>query len=151
MAHAHEVQRVRRSAEQWRAIVAEWFGSGLSQAEFCRQRGLSTITFAGWKRHVRVAAAGPTGPRRVAVGGVANPQVPRPAGPARPRPTFVEVAGGPRVWEPALYDVTLTNGRTVRVGPEFDPATLRRLLALVESDEWSAGERCVGGTAGRRC
>jgi hypothetical protein len=151
MAHAHEVQRVRRSAEEWREILAEWSGSGLSQAAFCRQRGFSSITFSGWKRHFRVAAAAPTWPRGLAVGGVTAPQVPRPTGPMRPRPRFIELAAEPRPSEPAVYEVRLANGRVVRVGPEFDPATLRRLLATVESNGGvAAGAGPAGGAAGGR-
>lgn len=131
MVHAREVQRVRRSAEQWRAILAEWSGSGLSQAEFCRRRGFSKVTFNGWKRHFRTAAPASLWPQGIAIRGAAGQGVARHAGPARP--TFVEVASGSCIAEPALYEVRLANGRTVRVGPDFEPATLQRLLAIVEA------------------
>jgi transposase len=136
MAHGVEVRRVRRSAEQWRRIVAEWTGSGLSQREFCRRRGFSLVTFGGWKRHFGDGArsacrdshtAGDT--RRL--GGA-------------DRLSFVEVPHLPRAGaaslDTAVYEVRLANGRAVRVGPEFDPATLRRLLALVEAHGAGDGE-----------
>jgi hypothetical protein len=131
MAHVVAVRRARRSAEQWRAILAEWSGSGLSQAEFCRRRGFSKVTFNGWKRRLGAAALRSSCPRHGAVPrGVSEQRGAWPVGAARS--PFVELAGPPRVAEPAVYEVRLANGRAVRVGPEFDPATLRRLLALVD-------------------
>ena len=138
MAPAREVQRVRRCAEQWRAILAEWSDSGLSQAEFCRRRGFSTVTFSGWKRHFRIAAPAASWRWGAAIRDAAGPRGAWLAGPARP--TFVEVASGSRVAEPAFYEVRLANGRTVRVGPDFDPATLQRLLVIVEAPASGAGE-----------
>ena len=54
---------------QWKALVAEWQDSGLSQQEFCRRRGLSFSGFHYWRHKmnreigessemVRVADAG---------------------------------------------------------------------------------------------
>jgi hypothetical protein len=136
MAHAAEVQRVRRSAEQWRAILAEWFSSGLSQSEFCRRRGLSLVTFGGWKRHFQGGA-------------VSSSRSPYTAGAhgrlgGADRLSFVEVAHVPRAVAASLdttvYEVRLANGRAVRVGPDFEPAALRRLLAIVEAHGNGAGE-----------
>jgi hypothetical protein len=42
--------------------------------------------------------------------------------------------------EAGLYEVRLANGRAVRVGPEFDPAALRRLLAIVDAHGNGDGE-----------
>lgn len=37
----------------WRELLTEWEGSGVSQAEFCRQRGLKAVNLAWWKRRLR--------------------------------------------------------------------------------------------------
>lgn len=37
-------------AAYWRRLLAEWERSGLSQAEFCRRRGLKAVNLAWWKR-----------------------------------------------------------------------------------------------------
>jgi hypothetical protein len=136
MAHAAEVQRVRRSAEQWRSILAEWSSSDLSQAEFCRRRGFSLVTFGGWKRHF---GGGTLAPGRSEHTPGANVRF---AG--TERPAFVEVATRSRAagtgLETAAYEVRLANGRAVRVGPDFDPAALRRLLAIVDAHDDGAAE-----------
>ena len=36
----------------WRQVVAEWAQSGLTQAEFCRQRGIPPGTFGHWKQEL---------------------------------------------------------------------------------------------------
>ena len=36
--------------EYWQRLVGEWQNSGLSQAEFCRGRGVKLVTFGWWKR-----------------------------------------------------------------------------------------------------
>lgn len=43
---------VRRSRAQWRRLVAEQAGSGLSQRAFCERRGLTYASFCGWKRRL---------------------------------------------------------------------------------------------------
>lgn len=136
MAHVVEVRRVRRSAEEWRGIVADWSGSGLSQSAFCRRRGLSLVTFGGWKRHFAQSALSSSRSRSPAV---VDPRLGR-----TDRLRFVEVAhrsSSSGVGLAAvLYEVQLANGRAVRVGPDFDAATLRRLLAIVEAHGNGAGE-----------
>jgi transposase len=129
MAHVVEVRRARRSAEEWRELVADWSGSGVSQSEFCRRRGLSLVTFGGWKRHFDQNALSSSRSRSPAG---ANPRLGQPE-----RLRFVEVAHRPPLsgsgLEAALYEVRLANGRAVRVGPGFDPATLRQLLAIADA------------------
>ena len=41
--------------EQWRERLERQRGSGLSIAEFCRQEGVSSITFHTWKRKIQGA------------------------------------------------------------------------------------------------
>ncbi len=43
-------------ARYWVGLVAAWERSGLSQAEFCRRRGVNSGTFAWWRRRLREGA-----------------------------------------------------------------------------------------------
>ena len=36
-------------AKYWQRMLTAWEASGLTQAEFCRRRGLEAVTFAWWK------------------------------------------------------------------------------------------------------
>jgi hypothetical protein len=112
-------------AKYWRSVVGQWEWSGLSQVEFCRQRGINGGTFAWWKRRLR-RASGDLPARR-----------------GRPRKVaerFVEVrvASASEV-EPAgasscpAYEVVLARGRSIRVPSQFDAQTLSRLISTVES------------------
>jgi hypothetical protein len=42
-------RRVRRSPEQWQALLDQYESSGLSQQLFCRQSGLPYSTFTRWR------------------------------------------------------------------------------------------------------
>ena len=47
-----KITRTRRSANQWRKLIAEQADSGLSQEVFCKQKRLALSTFANWKRRL---------------------------------------------------------------------------------------------------
>jgi len=68
----------------WRALVAEWKASGVSQSRFCRDRGLSRHRFGKWK----VAIEGRSrrgGARLVRVQGWGARRAPESASPAEIR------------------------------------------------------------------
>ncbi len=131
-------------ARYWADQLAAWKRSGLSQAEFCRQRGLNGGTFAWWKRQLQKAVGKPLRPVRVHVQGkrpkrrgpsddVRTGSVPTRRGrSAKTSGRFVEVrlAG---VSSASAYEVVLARGRSIRVPSEFDPQTLSRLIVAVES------------------
>lgn len=50
---ASKHRRVNRSAQQWQAIMQAQQTSGLSQESFCRGQGLSTTSFAKWRKRFR--------------------------------------------------------------------------------------------------
>jgi hypothetical protein len=104
-------------ASYWSALVKAWEGSGLSQAAFCRQRGVQVGTFAWWKRQLR-RAQGDGAKRR--------------GRRAKGRERFVEVRLAGPCSMPA-YEVILARGRSIRVSSQFDPQTLSRMIAAVES------------------
>ena len=53
-----ETTRIRRSAEQWRAVISAQAGSGLSQSAFCERERLSLSTFTNWKRKLAAGSGG---------------------------------------------------------------------------------------------
>ena len=40
-------------AQNWAMVIQEWSNSGLSNREFCRQRGISEKTYYYWLRKLR--------------------------------------------------------------------------------------------------
>jgi len=100
----------------WQSLQAEQAASGLSQKAFCQQRGLNLATFTWWKDRVRwMLTRSRPGPK------------------VRPKVRFREVPS-PTHRPPAVpYEVLLPTGRTIRVPAGFDPADLRRLVAVLEA------------------
>ncbi len=85
-------------AKYWGQMVGAWESSGLTQAEFCRRRGLKAVTFAWWKCRL-VGVTGRGGRGRGRSRGARRPasldppvwvKVPPYAG--QSKPSFVEVA-----------------------------------------------------------
>ena len=104
-------------ARYWSDLVAAWSQSGLSQAEFCRRRGVNGGSFAWWKRQLQRPAG----------------DVPKRRGrPPRSLGRFVEVrlTGGSPI---STYEVVLDRGRSIRVPSQVDPQVLSRLITAVES------------------
>ena len=104
-------------ARFWAEQLAAWAQSGLSQAEFCRQRELKGGTFAWWKRQLQTRDGGRSTRRRRTA-----------KSPAR----FVEVRL-PGACSGTAYEVMLARGRSIRVPSAFDPQVLSRLITAVES------------------
>lgn len=94
--------------------LATWRASGLSLAEYGRQRGLDERRLSRWKRRLEESAG--VG-RQMAAG----------------TPEFlpVRVVGVARTFTPA-FEVELGDPVRVRVPSEFDAAALRRLLGVLE-------------------
>lgn len=98
--------------------MATWERSGLSQAAFCRQEGVSVHTFRWWRYSLRL---------RSEVRPVESEDRP---------PAFVELKVSPPVRVPlAVAEVAIEarGGALVWVRPGFDPATLREVLGLLGS------------------
>jgi transposase-like protein len=93
---------------RWRWLIEEWRDSGTTVRAFCEQHGVSEPSFYAWRR--KLAQRDAQAPTFVPVRVVADEP------PAK--------AGG--------LDLVLPGQRTLRVGPGFDAATLRRLLAVLE-------------------
>ena len=92
----------------WRRMVRLWSHSDLTIRAFCQLHDLSEPSFYAWRRILERRAA--------------------------EQAAFVPVqvvAERPAVSANAL-ELVLTDGRTVRVAPGFDAATLRQLLAVLQ-------------------
>jgi len=120
--------RPRPRRAHWQALIEACRRSGLSQAEFCRRRGLRPGTLAFWKHTLaRAGAAARPGARRA-----------RPAA-----PTFVPVrviappAPPPSVGAaPATsgeIDIVLSRDRHVRVRGPVDVAWLGQVVRTLET------------------
>lgn len=123
--------RPRRA--HWQALLAAWRRSGLSQAEFCRQRGLAPGTFAWWKYTLR---------REAVARGRARGPVP---GPAVSAPTFVPVrvvatpvptpaaTVAPSAPADTTLEIVLARGRLVRVRGAVNAPWLAAVVAALEA------------------
>jgi hypothetical protein len=102
-------ERRRKARQRWQGLLAEQGRSGESVAAFCRGRQLCASHFYWWKK------------RRGASGAE----------------KFVEVklaaASTLGAGEDRRVEVVLRNGRSLRVGPGFDPELVQALAAVVES------------------
>jgi len=112
--------------EVWVKRIEQWKESGLTAKEFAAQAGVNLNTLQGWKWRLTVDA------RRSLANAARPPGV---------RADFVEVlhpsaaarAGGATQEMTEPFELLLENGVRLRVPVRFDPATLHRLLATLES------------------
>lgn len=109
--------------DYWRALLEECHASGLSQTEFCRQRGIKRRSLSFWKWKVSHEAGAGRPRRRVFV-------------PVRVIPTrrrSGEVASGSApAWDGEI-EIVLGSGRLVRVRGRVDAEWLRQVMATVGS------------------
>ena len=103
-------ERSKQARRKWQGLLSEQGRSGESVAAFCRERQLYPLHFYWWKKRV-----GASGAERFVEVKLATAAPTRGAG------------------EDRRVEVVLRNGRSLRVGPGFDPALVRALAAVVES------------------
>jgi len=106
----------------WQQMLREWAKSGLSQADFCRQREIKPATFYWWKR--KLLANGNAAPRSRSRGN----RVSALSG----QGGFAEV----RLTAAAChrtYEVVLSRGRAIRLSGDFDADIVTRLISAVEA------------------
>jgi hypothetical protein len=107
---------------RWLALIRDFRRSGLTHAEFCREREISLHTFR--KRLYGQKALAPALDRK-------RDEVP--LAPTRFLPVALEPAGElPPVPPADPLAVILPGGRRIVVGKGFDPETLRRLIEAIE-------------------
>ena len=118
-------------SEYWRDQSEDWEISGLTQADFCSERGLSLPAFRWWRWKLKQEDRGSTssvapeegsGLRLVPVRIVdAEARSPTPLSHSRPAAPA------------AAFEVLLTSGTAIRVPEDFDADALSRLLRTLES------------------
>jgi transposase len=111
----------------WRRLLSQWQRSGLSGRDFCAQESLSEASFYGWRREIakRDREAKPVGRQR---GRRITMSAKRALSSA-----FLPVQVIPNAEPSSSIEMVLPKGRLVRVGPGFDPATLRQVLGILEN------------------
>lgn len=131
-------------AKYWATQLAAWERSGLTQAEYCRRRGIKAVNLAWWKRQLLGPGRGrPTRPadrpKRSAKASKqrGRPTKPperakRPARSAKLSAPFVELPLA-NAFSAPTYELLLVGGRAIRVPSQFDPQVLSRLISVVES------------------
>jgi hypothetical protein len=103
----------------WRDELLQWAQSGLTQKQFCQQRGLSGHAFVWWKARYRDELNLPY--RAV-----------KTASTKKHNHRFVEVKVSSGIPTPP-YEVVLANSRCIRVDERFDPEVLMKLITAVEA------------------
>ena len=125
MAKRRESAAAERRRERWRGTARRWRPGGLSQAEFCRRRGIPVSKLSWWKRRLRSEAMRPPG-------------------------KFIPLGVVQRPWQARRLEVVLTNGRRLRFSLEVDPERLAcRAAALEAAEEPGQGGASVDGEGGR--
>jgi hypothetical protein len=121
-----ESARVKRRA-LWRERLEAWSASGLSQAEFCRRRGLKPVDFSWWKRTLW---HGEKHYENAARSGLRIEDATHHAQPLN-SPLFIPV----ELTSPSApcVEIVLSNRRVIRSGLDCDVSALARLAAALES------------------
>ena len=107
---------------RWNAIFSDFRRSGLTQAQFCRQRDISLASFRYHFYKPRSSKPAASDDRTSA--GAGNHFLPVTILPEL-TPSITSAS------QPHL-ELVLANGRRIAVTPGFDDQTLRRLIAVVE-------------------
>ncbi len=103
----HRSESRDRVREIWEKRLREWRASELSQAEYCRQKGLRIKSFAYWKRKEK--------PEQKEV---------RFVGLSLPTPV--------RVQDESPVRVILKSGYVIEIKDGFAPSTLRDVVRVLE-------------------
>ena len=99
-----------------RAALATHRASGLSLAGFARRHGLTVQRLRWWRQRLTR-----TPPASATI-------------PAAPRWLPVELLPAPAGGPAALLEVVVRGGQVIRVPAAFDPAVLRRVVAVLETE-----------------
>ena len=102
----------------WQDLVRRWESSGQSIHEFCTEQGVSESSFYAWRRAFAASNAARTPPA--------------PKARHDDLPAFVPIRLAAVPTQRPTLEVVVGSGRVIRVPPDFDPATLRDLLAILE-------------------
>ena len=115
MAHGSTTTLSERGT-YWQGHLRRWEQAGITQAEYCRQHGLSVAAFRWWRR------------KFLREGRLAT----RDGGPAGPG--FVEVVASmsPGSGASDVYEIVLANQRRLRLWGRFESDAVRMLVSVLE-------------------
>ncbi len=113
-------------SEYWRDQSEDWESSGLTQAEFCEERGLSLPAFRWWRWKLKREGSGSASSKAPEEGGgmrlvpvrIVDPET------RSPSPLSCSVSGEAT----STFEVLLESGTCIRVPGDFDADALSRLL-----------------------
>jgi hypothetical protein len=123
------VPRTRTVDLRWNALLNDFRRSGLTQAEFCRQRQVSLHSF---RKHLYQPRPSTAQPASSDDRSAPSPDLHFLPVTILPDPVLSITASRSHL------ELVLSNGRRIAVAPGFDPLTLRQLIAVVE------GRPCSG-------
>ncbi len=103
----------RRTRAQWRQLVSNWPGSGLTQEAYCRRHNISVASLHRWREIFRH-----DDPAETIASGQSLQLLPV---------TFCEPVGG----RESAICLVLDDGVRVELGADFQSATLRRVLDVL--------------------
>lgn len=113
-----------RGAKYWRDVFARWERSGLTQAEFCRRRGVSITRFRWWRYDLK---------RRSGVGDGDAVVGRRGRRSRKARFVAVHVREPKRLDPEGRIELVLKGGRVLRIGCGFDRELLVEVVQVLES------------------
>ena len=108
MTIANAACKVGRRGEDWRELIEAQERSGVSVKQFCGERGLTEQSFYSWRKRLQ----------------------------GQPPMRFALVEAGRAGREPvtgATLELVLTTGERLRIGADFDPAALRKVLEALHA------------------
>ena len=117
-----------RARDWWERIQA-WRASGLSQAEFCEQEGLRSQTMSRWKTRLCDFQVTPAVGSQDLNGQSGKGIEFIPVQVVGQEPPRRDAGSSDASW----LEIVLPNERKIRVPPDFDPDSLRRLLDTLET------------------
>ena len=107
MANARHVPYQRLGPELWKKTITDQRRSGLSQAEFCHQQGLSLSTFQRWRARLAETAED-------------SPPSPPPATASPPGFVALEVLDRDDGSSSETLELLFPSGLKIRVPPSFE-------------------------------
>ncbi len=117
--------------ETWRQRIERQRQSGLTVAEFSRQKGVSTASFYRWQPEVGVGVAGTAKRSACRRPGKAAGSLAQPASPRRPDATFLQLPLSPAPANPWMEPM-LADGTMIRL-PQQNLAALQTVLRTCDS------------------
>src|SRR5262245_32932813 len=114
-----------KTPTEWRQVITRWEQSGLSMTAFAAQIGMSNSAVSYWKKRFERetpredSALNKVPPAFVPVTLVTEPKGKTPVADARMG---------------AVFELLLRDGRTLRIPPDFESASLVRLLTVLRGN-----------------